>query len=86
MTPRAGRSRWRVSPIHADLTGLAPITLFIGTRDVLLPDCRRFRARARDAGTELDYREYPGMFHNWLMQAIPERLLRRSPVSAHRTQ
>ncbi|WP_318306999.1 alpha/beta hydrolase [Amycolatopsis solani] len=80
----------RISPIHADLSGLAPITLFIGTRDVLLPDCRRFHARARDAGADLDYREYPGMFHNWLMQDIPEgreamnhveRLLRR-PVSA----
>jgi acetyl esterase/lipase len=81
----------RVSPIHADLTGLAPITLFIGTRDVLLPDARRFAARAEEAGVELDYREYPGMFHNWLMQAIPEgreamnhveRLLRRPPVGA----
>ncbi|MEU7791048.1 alpha/beta hydrolase [Amycolatopsis sp. NPDC049159] len=81
----------RISPIHPDLSGLPPITLFIGTRDVLLPDCRRFRSRAREAGTELDYREYPGMFHNWLMQAIPEgveamnhveRLLRRRPVSA----
>ncbi|MGW5720979.1 alpha/beta hydrolase [Amycolatopsis sp. NPDC003865] len=79
-----------VSPIHADPAGLAPITLFIGTRDVLLPDCRRFRERAREAGTEVDYREYSGMFHNWLMQAIPEgveamnhveRLLRRPPVS-----
>jgi acetyl esterase/lipase len=81
----------RVSPIHADLTGLAPITLFIGTRDVLLPDCRRFRAQAREAGTEVDYREYSGMFHNWLMQAIPEgreamnhveRTLRRRPAPA----
>ncbi|WP_329046659.1 alpha/beta hydrolase [Amycolatopsis sp. NBC_01488] len=80
-----------VSPIHADLSGLAPITLFIGTRDVLLPDARRFRRRAEEAGTEIDYREYTGMFHNWLMQAIPEgveamnhveRLLRRRPVSA----
>jgi monoterpene epsilon-lactone hydrolase len=80
-----------VSPIHADLTGLGPITLFIGTRDVLLPDARRFASRAQEAGVELDYREYPGMFHNWLMQAIPEgreamnhveRTLRRRPVSA----
>ncbi|SFW84128.1 alpha/beta hydrolase [Amycolatopsis australiensis] len=78
-----------VSPIHADLSGLAPITLFIGTRDLLLPDCRRFRDRAREAGIEVDYREYPGMFHNWLMQSIPEgaeamnhveRLLRRRPA------
>ncbi|MCR6483803.1 alpha/beta hydrolase [Amycolatopsis sp. OK19-0408] len=80
-----------VSPIHADLSGPAPITLFIGTRDVLLPDCRRFRDHASAAGIEVDYREYPGMFHDWLMQAIPEgreamnhleRLLRRPPVSA----
>lgn len=80
-----------VSPVHADLTGLAPITLFIGTRDVLLPDARRFVEHAGEAGVELDYREYPGMFRNWLMQAIPEgreamthleRLLRRRPVTA----
>ncbi|MEU4673990.1 alpha/beta hydrolase [Amycolatopsis sp. NPDC023774] len=62
----------RISPLHADLTGLGPFSLFIGTRDLLLPDARRFTARARDAEIDVDYAEYPGMFHNWLMQTIPE--------------
>jgi monoterpene epsilon-lactone hydrolase len=78
----------RISPLHADLTGLGPFSLFIGTRDLLLPDARRFTARARDAGIDVDYGEYPGMFHNWVMQNIPEgreamnhieRILRRPP-------
>ncbi|WP_409181101.1 alpha/beta hydrolase [Amycolatopsis sp. VS8301801F10] len=62
----------RISPLYADLAGLGPFSLFIGTRDVLLPDARRFADRARDAGIDVDYAEYPGMFHNWLMQQIPE--------------
>jgi monoterpene epsilon-lactone hydrolase len=78
----------RISPLHADLTGLGPFSLFIGTRDLLLPDARRFTARARDAGIDVDHHEFPGMFHNWVMQNMPEgreamnhveRILRRSP-------
>jgi acetyl esterase/lipase len=78
----------RISPLHADLTGLGPFSLFIGTRDLLLPDARRFTARAREAGISVDHGEYPGMFHNWVMQNIPEgreamnhieRILRRPP-------
>ncbi|TDD15491.1 alpha/beta hydrolase [Nonomuraea diastatica] len=61
-----------VSPINADLTGLSPITLFTGTREVLYPDCRLFRDRARRAGVELDYHEYPGMFHGWMLLPIRE--------------
>ncbi|RZQ65952.1 alpha/beta hydrolase [Amycolatopsis suaedae] len=78
----------RLSPLYADLTGLGPFSVFIGTRDVLLPDARRFATRATDAGIAIDYHEYPGMFHNWLMHPIPEgreamnhveRILRRPP-------
>ncbi|MBB4689124.1 alpha/beta hydrolase fold domain-containing protein [Amycolatopsis jiangsuensis] len=78
----------RISPLHADLTGLGPFSLFIGTRDLLLPDARRFTARAEDAGVPVDYYEHRGMFHNWVMQRIPEgreamnhveRILRRPP-------
>ncbi|SDW66417.1 Acetyl esterase/lipase [Amycolatopsis xylanica] len=78
----------RISPLYADLEGLGPFSVFIGTRDLLLPDARRFAERAVAAGIDLDYHEYPGMFHNWLMQRIPEgreamnhieRILRRPP-------
>ncbi|MGW4487361.1 alpha/beta hydrolase fold domain-containing protein [Amycolatopsis sp. NPDC004368] len=82
----------RISPLHADLTGLGPFSLFIGTRDLLLPDARRFAARAREADIDVDFCEYRGMFHNWVMQNVPEgreamnhleRILRREiPVHA----
>ena len=62
----------RVSPIYGELTGLAPLSVFIGTRDVLLADSRRLRALAAQRGVELDYEEYPGMFHGWILQELPE--------------
>ncbi|WP_341267103.1 alpha/beta hydrolase [Gordonia malaquae] len=61
-----------VSPAFGDLEGSAPITVFIGDRDILLPDARRIKQLGDAAGVEVDLHEYPGMFHNWIMQPIPE--------------
>lgn len=61
-----------ISPAHDDLTGLPPLSMFIGTRDVLLPDSETFHRHARDAGLTADLHVYPGMFHNWMMKNIPE--------------
>ncbi|HSI80351.1 MAG TPA: alpha/beta hydrolase fold domain-containing protein [Solirubrobacterales bacterium] len=44
----------RVSPIHADLRGLAPMTIFSGTDDILDLDSRRLAEEARRAGVEVD--------------------------------
>lgn len=62
----------RISPLYGELSGLGRITLFIGTRDILLVDARRFRRLAAEHGLSLDYVEYPGMFHGWILQSIPE--------------
>jgi acetyl esterase/lipase len=62
----------RVSPIFGAFDGLAPMVVFIGTRDVLLPDARRLRKAATAAGVRVDYWEYPGMIHNWPMRRLPE--------------
>ena len=43
-----------VSPLYADLTGLAPMVLFSGTHDIHNPDARDFAARAKDAGVSID--------------------------------
>jgi monoterpene epsilon-lactone hydrolase len=61
-----------VSPVNGVLSGLAPIALFIGTRDILLPDCRKLRDRAAAAGATIDYHEYSGMVHNWMLVPLPE--------------
>lgn len=61
-----------VSPLYGPLEGLPPVTLFIGTHDVMLPDCRKFRDLAQAAGVEVDYREYDGMVHEWPLLPLPE--------------
>ncbi|MGP3998646.1 alpha/beta hydrolase fold domain-containing protein [Streptomyces sp. 8N706] len=61
-----------VSPLNGNVHGLGTLTLFVGTRDVLLSDARRFRIKADSAGVPLEYWEYPGMFHVWMISKIPE--------------
>ncbi|MBC3192320.1 alpha/beta hydrolase fold domain-containing protein [Pseudonocardia sp. C8] len=61
-----------ISPVDADLRGLGRIAAFAGTRDLLLADTRRLRRDAEEAGQTVEMHEYPGMFHNWIMQPIPE--------------
>ncbi|MGC5248649.1 alpha/beta hydrolase fold domain-containing protein [Gordonia sp. DT219] len=61
-----------ISPAFADLNGYPPLTVFIGTRDILLPDARRIKQLGDAAAVPVELHEYPGMFHNWIMKAILE--------------
>lgn len=71
-TGRLDRSDPLVSPLNAPAATPGSLSLFIGTRDVLLADARRFRARCAAEGAELGYYEYEGMFHAWPLAEIPE--------------
>jgi len=61
-----------VSPVYGSVKDLAPISLFIGTRDVFWPDCRKLRDNATAEGVRIDYREYDGMVHDWMLGPLPE--------------
>lgn len=61
-----------VSPLYGSLRGLAPVTLFIGTCDILFPDCRKLRDLAAAEGVQIDYREYENMLHDWMLISLPE--------------
>ncbi|AIJ25009.1 alpha/beta hydrolase [Amycolatopsis methanolica] len=61
-----------VSPINGDLRGLGSLSCFIGTRDVLLADARNLYHKAKEQGVPLEYWEYGGMFHAWMIANIPE--------------
>lgn len=61
-----------VSPVYGSLRDLAPVTLFIGTRDIFVPDCRKLRDRAAAEGVPINYREYDGMVHDWMLGPLPE--------------
>ena len=62
----------RVSPLAADLTGLGPLTVFSGTRDILAPDIRLLVAKARAAGVDVDFHEQPGLVHVYPLTPTPE--------------
>jgi epsilon-lactone hydrolase len=62
----------RVSPLNGPLTGLGRVLVFAGTRDVLTPDARRFKDLAEGAGVDLDYREYAGLIHDWVVMPVAE--------------
>lgn len=53
-----------VSPIYADLHGLPPMRIDIGTAEMLLDQVRDFAAKAKGAGLSVDLHELPGMIHN----------------------
>jgi monoterpene epsilon-lactone hydrolase len=60
-----------VSPIYGDLTGLPPLSIFVGADEILLDDSRRLAERARAAAVVVDLRVYPDMPHAWpLLHAI----------------
>lgn len=54
------------SPLHADLKGLPPLHVQVGTREALLDDSRRIVAHARACGVEVTSLEHPDVAHMWV--------------------
>jgi epsilon-lactone hydrolase len=69
----ADRRDPRLSPIHGDLAGLAPLLLEAGEREVLREHVRRFGEAARRAGVTATDRVWPGLPHVFqVMPYLPE--------------
>jgi acetyl esterase/lipase len=61
------------SPYYGDLTGLPPLLIHVGSREVLLEDSRRLAERARAAGVHVELRVWPVVSHAWqLAEFVPE--------------
>jgi acetyl esterase/lipase len=52
-----------VSPVHADLTGLPPLLIHVGTAETLLDDSVRLAERARAAGVEVHLEAWDDLVH-----------------------
>ncbi len=63
-----------LSPLFADLTGLPPLLVEVGTAEVLLDDARRVAERARAAGVDVTVYEGEDLIHVWhfFAGAMPE--------------
>ena len=55
------------APIYADLHGLPPLLIQVGTSETLLDDARRLAERAKAAGVDVTLEEWPDMIHVWHM-------------------
>ncbi len=55
----------RVSPLHADLAGLGPMTVFSGTRDILNADARELVDKATRSGVTVEYHEGHRLAHDY---------------------
>ena len=53
------------SPIHADLTGLPPLLLQVGSIEVLLDDSTLLKTRANEAGVPVEMEVWDDMPHVW---------------------
>ena len=61
------------SPLYADLAGLPPLLIHVGSREILLDDSVRLAARARAAGVLVELKIWPVVPHVWqLVQFVPE--------------
>lgn len=56
-----------VSPLFADPTGLPPMLIQVGSKEILLDDGKRFYEKAKAAGVKAQFKLYTGMWHNFQM-------------------
>lgn len=64
------------SPLHADLAGLPPLYVQVGTAETLLDDATRIAARARAAGVQIELEPFEDLVHVFQAFAphVPESL------------
>lgn len=61
-----------ISPAMGDFSGLPPMLIQVGEREILLSDAQRVAERARAAGVGVELAVWPGMWHVWHAFPVPE--------------
>jgi acetyl esterase len=59
-------SDWRAAPLLADLVGLPPARLIVGSLDPLLDDSHRLASRLKEAGVPCELTVYDGINHGFI--------------------
>ncbi|HSO86589.1 MAG TPA: alpha/beta hydrolase [Draconibacterium sp.] len=62
-----------LSPLYGNMKDLNGIGIFVGTEEILLPDCRLLKQKIEQSNTSVYYKEYEGMQHDWIVFPIKER-------------
>lgn len=71
----------RVSPLYGDLHDLPPVSVFVGTSDLLVHDARALARRAAEIGSAVDVVEAEGMQHVYpMLPLLPEAKAARRQI------
>ncbi|WP_318571159.1 alpha/beta hydrolase fold domain-containing protein [Salinigranum marinum] len=57
------------SPLHADLTGVPPVLIHVGSGEALVDDARRFAAKAETSGVDVTVEVVPDVQHAFAYSA-----------------
>jgi monoterpene epsilon-lactone hydrolase len=69
-----------LSPINGSLEGLGNITVFAGSKEILVADTRKLYSLAESKGIAVNYYEYPDMVHAWMFLNFPESLKAKEQI------
>lgn len=64
---KEGIHSYLVNPVNGPLEKLENVILYSGTYDIFNPDAKLLVNRAKEAGTEIDFRQTTGATHIWLI-------------------
>jgi len=62
-----GVTDYRVSPIYGEFSNLGRISIFVGTNEIFIADTRKLKHFMEERHISINYFEYPGMFHDWVI-------------------
>ena len=71
---------YKISPMYGDLSGLPKLYLFVGTREIILPDARKYVQLLEAAGADYEYYEYAMQNHVFPLYPIKEGIEARKQI------
>lgn len=71
---------YKISPMYGELDGLPKLYLFVGTREIILPDARRYVQLLEAAGADFEYYEYAMQNHVFPLYPIKEGIEARKQI------
>ncbi|MFN0094176.1 MAG: alpha/beta hydrolase [Dehalococcoidia bacterium] len=83
-TAGAGRTQPMISPLYADLSGLPPLLVQVGTFEILHDDAASFHNIAQRAGVESMFEPYEGQIHVFQQfgPSLPEAVAALASIGA----
>ncbi|CDZ98952.1 Putative acetyl-hydrolase LipR precursor [Jeotgalicoccus saudimassiliensis] len=71
---------YKVSPMYGELAGLPKLYLIVGTREIILPDARKYVQLLEAAGADYEYYEYEMQNHVFPLYPIKEGIDARKQI------